>query len=180
MAARQGDGGNSTVSSHPNASRPELNIKERAWDVKNSTPGGSAATSAAVAGLVIIHGGNWHSGWFGELGDLLSSPLYGVRVSAPDLPSHGLSDDVVSPYRAYVPDFVEYTKEVIAAVDRARAAVPEGAPVFLLGESMGGLSVLQALVLNDEATLKVDGLLLCGALVRVAPEILPPRAVFQV
>lgn len=169
---RNGNGGRSKISSHRNASHPHLSIKERVWDV--------AGDSEPVAGLVIIHGGSWHSGWFGELGDLLSSESRRIRVSAPDLPSHGLSDDVVPPYRTHVPDFGEHANEVGAAVSRARSALPEGCKVFLLGESMGGLVALHALVSNDKNTLSVDGLLLCGAVVEPASEVIPPPAVFQV
>lgn len=168
---REGSGGRSTIHSYPNATRPHLNIKERVWHVP--------ADMSPIAGLVVIHGGNWHSGWFGELGDLLSSESHRIRVSAPDLPSHGLSDDIVPPYRAYIPDFSEAANEVCSAVSRSRSALPEGCPIFLLGESMGGVAALHALVLNDGTRLAVDGLLLCGTVIKPAPEVVPPRVVFE-
>lgn len=89
MAGRN-TGGRSTTSSYPSVCSvaAEVSIVERCWEVQ---PSGSTPK----AGLVIIHGGNWHSGWFGELGDLLSSPEYSIRVTAPDLPGHGLSGDPV-------------------------------------------------------------------------------------
>ncbi|CAN0551409.1 unnamed protein product, partial [Ectocarpus sp. 12 AP-2014] len=122
----------------------------------------------------------WHSGWFGELGDLLSSAEYSIRVSAPDLISHGLSDDPVPGYRAYCPDFLNHAEEVGAAIARARAALPNGCPLFVLGESMGGLCALQHLIserANDDTTDTVDGVILCGALLQVAPAVLPPKVV---
>lgn len=96
MAGRN-TGGRSTTSSYPTAcsasfAKAGIQVVERCWEVL--PPG-----SAPKAGLVVIHGGSWHSGWFGELGDLLSSPEYSIRVSAPDLLSHGLSDDPVEGYR---------------------------------------------------------------------------------
>lgn len=96
MAGRN-TGGRSTTSSYPSAcsasfATADVKIVERSWEV---LPAGSAPK----AGLVVIHGGSWHSGWFGELGDLLSSSEYSIRVSAPDLLSHGLSDDPVAGYR---------------------------------------------------------------------------------
>ncbi|CAM9986412.1 unnamed protein product [Ectocarpus fasciculatus] len=173
MAGRN-SGGRSTTSSHPSVVNfdREVNIVERYWEV---LPSGSKPK----AGLVIIHGGNWHSGWFGELGDLLSSAEYSIRVSAPDLISHGLSDDAVPGYRAYCPDFLNHAEEVGAAIARARAALQEGCPLFVLGESMGGLSALQHLIsepANDGTTDTVDGIILCGALIKVAPAVLPPKA----
>lgn len=95
MAGRN-TGGRSTTSSYPSVRSAtganEATIVERCWKVQ--PPG-----TTPKAGLVIIHGGSWHSGWFGELGDLLSSPEYSIRVSAPDLPGHGLSGDPVPGYR---------------------------------------------------------------------------------
>ncbi|CAM9605313.1 unnamed protein product [Ectocarpus sp. 13 AM-2016] len=172
MAGRN-SGGRSTTSSHPSVVSfdREVNIVERCWEV---LPTGSKPK----AGLVVIHGGNWHSGWFGELGDLLSSAEYSIRVSAPDLISHGLSDDAIPGYRAYCPDFLNHAEEVGAAIARARAALPNGCPLFVLGESMGGLCALQHLILeraNDDTTDTVDGVILCGALLQVAPAVLPPK-----
>ncbi|CAN0228709.1 unnamed protein product [Discosporangium mesarthrocarpum] len=104
-----------------------------------------------------------------------SSPeQYSIRVSAPDLPALGKSDDVVPGLRV-VPDFADYFKEVSTAVVRPRAALQDGVQIFLLGESMGGLVAIMALL--DEADLHVDGLILCGALVRVTPELLLPAFV---
>lgn len=95
MAGRN-TGGRSTTLSYPSVRSAtganEATIVERCWEVQ--PPG-----TTPKAGLVIIHGGSWHSGWFGELGDLLSSPGYSIRVSAPDLPGHGLSGDPVPGYR---------------------------------------------------------------------------------
>lgn len=165
-------GGRSTTSSYPSATSyetAEVSIVERVWDVSEG--------SQPKAGLVIIHGGMWHSGWFGELGDLLSSSDYCIRVSAPDLISHGLSDDVIPGYRCFLPDFSAQAGEVRAAVARARAALPDAVPVFLLGESMGGLCALQHLVLHK---LDVDGVILCGALIQIAPALLPPRVMMPI
>ena len=159
-------GGRSTTASHPSATSypTDVNIIERVWEVREgATP---------KAGLVLIHGGMWHSGWFGELGDLLSSSQYDIRVSAPDLLSHGLSDDVLAGYRNYVPNFTHHAVEVRAAIARARAALPDGTPVFALGESMGGLSVLQHLVIHE---IDVDGVILCGAVLQIADALMPPR-----
>lgn len=122
------NGGRATTSCYPAATSyktANVNIVERVWDV----PSGSQPK----AGLIILHGGTWHGGWFGELGDLLSSSDHCIRVSAPDLISHGLSDDVIPGYRNYLSDFSAHADEARAAIARARAALPPGVPVFLLG-----------------------------------------------
>lgn len=171
MAGRN-DGGRSTTSSYPAATKykTEVNIVERVWEVQ---PSGSTPK----AGLVILHGGTWHSGWFGKLGDLLSSPDYAIRVSAPDLIAHGMSDDVLPGYRNYCPDFAEHAVEARAAVARARSALPESTPVFLLGESMGGLCALQHLIIHET---DVNGVILCSAVLQIAPALLPPSFVMPI
>lgn len=170
MAGRN-SGGNSVTSSYPSATeyKTTVNVVERVWNVPTD--------SVPKAGLVIIHGGCWHTGWFGELGDLLSSPDHCIRVSGPDLVAHGMSDDVFPGYRNYCESFDELANEARAAVVRARAALPDGTPIFLLGESMGGLVCLLHLVTHN---VDVDGLILCGGLLEIAPALLPPRAVIPV
>ncbi|CAM9980107.1 unnamed protein product, partial [Hapterophycus canaliculatus] len=91
--------------------------------------------------------------------------------------------------RSYSLDFANHAVETGAAISRARAALPQGCPLFLLGESMGGLCALQHLVSgagtgDGDSTANtdnnVDGIILCGALLQVAPGVLPPKAVFTV
>ena len=118
MAGRN-SGGRSTTSSYPSVctSFPsEVSIVERVWEVQ--PPG-----STPKAGVVIIHGGNWHTGWFGELGDLLSSPEYSIRVSAPDLPSHGLSGDPIPGLRCRPAIYVKSSRRFLGY---AGFGTPEG------------------------------------------------------
>ena len=78
--------------------------------------------------------------------------------------------------RFYSPDFADNAAEVGAALARARAALPEGCPVFLLGESMGAPCVIQHLLSDGVDSSAVDGVILCGALIEINPALLPPKA----
>lgn len=154
------EGGNSEVYYHPSALNSTRQIAERVWSAaENITP-------QAVA--VLLHGGTFHGAWFGQLGDALAAR--NVRVSSPDFPAHGLSDDVVPGMRGYIPEFSKMTAEVQAAVARARdAVVDKSVPVFLFGESMGGLIATQAVIDG----VQVNSLILSGAALEFAPALRP-------
>lgn len=160
----QNDGGTSQVEYHDSVVYPRLRIAERVWQ----------PAKLPNAALVIAHGGTWHGGWFGELGDKLCSQSEAtIRVSCADHLSHGLSDDVETNMRGYVPNFADIVKELGAAIKRARAAIGESKPIFLLGESMGGLAVLSGL--TEQVVSDVEGIILCGALIEFSPALKPPR-----
>lgn len=108
------------------------------------------------------------------IGWLLSEP-------SPCQPYSSSSDERPTPLfpstheRANCPDFANHAEEVGAALARARAALPEGCPVFLMGESMGAPCAVQHLLSEGVDNGSVDGLILCGGLIQVAPGVLPPR-----
>lgn len=75
----------------------------------------------------------------------------------------------------YAPDFADNAAEVGAALARARAALPEGCPIFLLAESMGGPCALQHLLSDGVDSSAVNGIILCGALIQINPALMPPK-----
>jgi pimeloyl-ACP methyl ester carboxylesterase len=79
----------------------------------------------AAPGLVLVHGGAAHSGWWDHVAPFFSGRY---RVVAPDISGHG--DSGHRP--AY--DLEQWAREVLAA---ARAGGITGAPV-VVGHSMGG------------------------------------------
>lgn len=86
----------------------------------------------ARAAIVICHGVNSHSGYYGWAGEQLSAA--GLAVYALDLRGRGKSDGE----RFYVGSIGEYVADVDAVVELARQREP-GLPVFLLGHSAGGV-----------------------------------------
>ena len=101
-----------------------LRLAYRAWEVRD-----------ARAAIVVVHGLGEHSGRYTEFGERMAG--WGMSTFAVDLRGHGLSDG----RRGHVPSFDIYLQEL----DRFRREV-EGladlhVPLFLLGQSMGGLIV---------------------------------------
>ncbi len=82
--------------------------------------------------VVIVHGYAEHGRRYAHVADALTRD--GAVVWAPDHQGHGLSDGP----RALIEDFETVVDDLDAIADLARAANP-GAPVVMVGHSMGGL-----------------------------------------
>jgi alpha-beta hydrolase superfamily lysophospholipase len=82
--------------------------------------------------VVICHGVNSHSGYYGWAAEQLAAS--GLAVHALDLHGRGRSDGE----RFYLEKLGDYLDDVDAVVTLARSRAP-GLPVFLLGHSAGGV-----------------------------------------
>lgn len=96
----------------------------------------------SLPGLVLVHGGSAHSGWWDHIGPILARSH---RVVAMDLSGHGDSD-----WRESY-DMVTWGQEVIAVCD----AHIDGEPI-VIGHSMGGGVALAATASHPD---KVAGLI---------------------
>ena len=95
--------------------------------------------------VVIVHGFNSHSGYYGWVAAQLTASR--CAVYALDLRGRGHSDGE----RYFVESFREYLADVHAVVELARSREP-GLPVFVLGHSAGGvISSVYALEHQDTA-----------------------------
>lgn len=111
-----------------------LNIFMRSWR--------PAGRSRGI--VVIVHGFNSHSGYYGWVAEQLGAT--GLSVYALDLRGRGRSDGD----RFYVDAFTDYVSDVTSLVALAKSRQPE-IPVFLLGHSAGGVvSCLYALAHQAE------------------------------
>lgn len=169
VRAALNDGAGSVCTYVPSVRYPDLRVFQRTWDPPSNAP---------RAGLLIAHGGMWHSGWFGEVAQALAaSTSMPCRVVATDYLSHGMSDDIDG-IRGYFTDTADIVDDLHAALDRLESSLPEGAPLFLLGESVGGVMAL-LLAMRPGITERLTGMILCGAAVRVNPDVLPPAPVLS-
>lgn len=110
--------------------------------------------------LGFVHGFAEHGGryretlrWFAERG---------FAAAALDLRGHGRSDGT----RTYVTRFGEYLDDVQTYVKWLGAQTP-GAPLFLVGHSMGGLVVARTLQVRPELQTGLAGAVLCSPLFAV-------------
>jgi len=93
------------------------------------------ATVPARAVVIALHGLGDHSGLYPMLGEGL--PPFGITVVAPDLRGNGRS----SGQRGHIRAWADLREDLRALVGRTRRDAP-GVPLFLLGNSLGGLVVL--------------------------------------
>ena len=143
-------------------------------------------TRQIKAVVLLVHGGGWHSGYYGPLAKRLTAE--GLFVAAYDQPGCGYSEvDPTAPnghLHVLVPD--DLVDEVYEAMDWAllEAAAVTGdrqstssIPFFLLGESLGGALVLMAAM--EKATFRqrrinLQGVIGLGTLLRAHADMLPP------
>lgn len=94
-----------------------------------------APAGAPKAALISLHGLGDHSGLYPMVGEALAPR--GIAVSLPDLRGNGRSPG----QRGHVDSWDELREDLDALVRRTRAELPD-VPLFLLGNSLGGLVAL--------------------------------------
>ncbi len=111
--------------------------------------------------VVVVHG-------FGEHGDCYDhvaravSPVAGVDFVAPDLRGHGLSPGRRGVVKVY-DDLVDDVMSTVSWVERERP----GLPIYLLGQSNGGLVVLYTM-LNAKAAGRLAGVIVSNPALALA------------
>ena len=106
--------------------------------------------ASARAVLVIVHGHGGHSGVFERIIESVSDRNY--IVYSFDLRGHGRSPG----QRGYINSWTEYRADLTAFLDLVKTQQPD-LPLFLLGQSMGGIIALDY-VLNQP--IQLQGLIL--------------------
>jgi alpha-beta hydrolase superfamily lysophospholipase len=114
-----------------------------------------------VADIVISHGYAEHGGRYRHVAEALTTAGMGVWI--PDHRGHGRSDGP----RADIESVQAAVSDLDLLVDLVAAEAP-GAPLFLVGHSMGGLIATAYAEAHQD---RLHGLALSGALVHVAPEV---------
>jgi alpha-beta hydrolase superfamily lysophospholipase len=113
----------------------------------------------ARAVAVIIHGFADHSGRYGHVFEALAAA--GIATLAIDKRGHGRSTG----RRGFINRYEEYVDDVETALNLAEARA-DGKPLFLLGHSLGGLSVSRYLI--DRGGRRLKGAVLSSPALGVA------------
>jgi alpha-beta hydrolase superfamily lysophospholipase len=106
----------------------------------------SGGTPGAPRAVVIsLHGLGDHSGLYPMVAEALAP--HGIAVYSPDLRGNGRSPGP----RGYIDSWADLREDLRRLVQRTRAELP-GVPLFLLGNSLGGLVVLDYASHHPEGT----------------------------
>jgi alpha-beta hydrolase superfamily lysophospholipase len=126
-----------------------------------------AAPPAAPPVIAVVHGYGDHGGRYTWLGEDMAAR--GFAVYAYDLRGHGQS----SGRRGQVGRFDDYLDDTAVFLDEVRRQQP-GAPLFLLGHSLGGLICAR---FAEERAPDVAGLILSSPFLQVADPVPPAKVV---
>jgi alpha-beta hydrolase superfamily lysophospholipase len=105
------------------------------------------------AGIVVVHGLGEHSGRYEQFAEALGS--FGISTYALDQRGHGLSDG----RRGHVPSFDILLRELDRFRHEVEGLADYRLPLFLLGQSMGGLIALRYV---EEHESRFRGAILCS------------------
>ncbi|PXF43429.1 Monoacylglycerol lipase [Gracilariopsis chorda] len=123
--------------------------------------------------MLICCGLIWHSGWFSEIAQPLCDR--GIEVVSLDNLSCGRSDDIDG-VRGLVRDIRDHVDDLVAALINMRESLPKNAPLFVIGESSGGVLACM-MALRPEISNLIEGWILCAPAISVSEELLPPPLV---
>jgi acylglycerol lipase len=132
--------------------------------------------------LLFVHGSGWHSGYFRDLAACLNP--HGIFCCGYDQPSHGYSEaEPAAPKGCiHIADFDDCAEDVAEATYWARKECNDNEiPLFLFGESFGGLIVLQtAMNAMLYGIHRLRGVIVSAPALKIVPELLPPAIVIRI
>lgn len=130
--------------------------------------------------VLLIHGYGFHSGYFDELARRLNQE--DLFCASYDQVCQGYSDSEPQAPEGYVHvnSFDDWIDDIFAALSWAQSECGyKELPVFFLGESMGGLEVLEAAMQSKYYGVSLTGVITSGAVLQVHPDLLPPAPVVK-
>lgn len=141
-------------------------LATRVWPVKGKPK----------ALLLLVHGGGFHSGYFAQLAQRLNTD--GIFCASYDLVNHGYSEPEPSAPDGYIHinSFDDLVEDLFAAIVWAKQECGyDKIPVFLYGESFGGLQVLEAALQSDFYQTPLAGVIASAPVLRIDPALMPPQ-----
>ncbi len=171
----------------PQAPEPQVNplyssrgakLATRVW--RNNTKGESQR-----AVCLIVPGGGWHSGYFEQLALFLNQKGFSCSSYDPVCMGYSEAEPGTPKGCIHIEKFDDLVEDVFTAVvwTKKQLQCSADVPIFLIGESFGGLQVLAAGLAEDMIKangINLAGVITMGAALEINPVMLPPKLVIKV
>lgn len=153
-------------------------LATRIWS--NNTKGGSPR-----AICLIVPGGGWHSGYYEPLALFLNQKGFACSSYDPVCMGYSEAEPGAPEGYMYIKEFDDLVEDVFAAVvwTKKQLQCSVDVPIFLIGESFGGLQVLAAGLAEDRAKaneINLAGIIATGTTLEVNSAMLPPKSLIKV
>ena len=152
-------------------------LATRVW---NNTKGGSPR-----AVCIIVPGGGWHSGYYEPLALFLNQKGFACASYDPVCSGYSEAEPGTPEGCVHIKEIGDLVEDIFAAILWTKKQLQYSAdiPIFLIGESFGGLQVLAAGLAEDLAKaneINLAGVITTGAALEINPAMLPPKPVIKI
>ncbi|MEM6520541.1 MAG: alpha/beta fold hydrolase [Cyanobacteria bacterium P01_C01_bin.70] len=156
-------------------------LATRVW--RNNAKNAKDESPRAVC--LMVPGGGWHSGYFEPLALFLNQKGFACSSYDPVCMGYSEAEPGTPEGCVHINEFDDFVEDVFAAVvwTQKQLQCSADVPIFLIGESFGGLQVLAAGLAEDKAKaagINLAGIITTGAALAIAPATLPPKPVIKV
>ncbi|MEO1131436.1 MAG: alpha/beta fold hydrolase [Cyanobacteria bacterium J06639_1] len=153
-------------------------LATRVW---NSIPDGKSPRAVCL----MVPGGGWHSGYFEPLASVLNQNGFACASYDPVCMGYSEAEPGTPEGCIHINAFDDYVDDVFAAVAWTKQQLQgsEDLPIFLIGESFGGLQVLVAGLASDRVNttgIELAGVVVMGAAIAIDPATLPPKPAIKI
>ncbi|MEO1396268.1 MAG: alpha/beta fold hydrolase [Cyanobacteria bacterium J06634_5] len=134
---------------------------------------------------LMVPGGGWHSGYFESLALFLNQQGFACTSYDPVGMGYSEAEPGTPKGCIHINEFDDFVEDIFAALVWTQQQLQCSAdlPIFLIGESFGGLQVLAAGLAEDRAKaagINLAGIIATGAALEIDPATLPPKPVIKV
>lgn len=153
-------------------------LATRIW--RNNASGGSPR-----AVCLMVPGGGWHSGYFEPLALFLNQKGFACSSYDPVCMGYSEAEPGAPEGCIHIKKFDDLVEDIFAAVvwTQKQLQCSADVPIFLIGESFGGLQVLAAGLAEDMAKangINLAGIVTTGAALEIDPAMLPPKPIIKI
>ncbi|MGD1859076.1 MAG: alpha/beta fold hydrolase [Leptolyngbyaceae cyanobacterium] len=134
---------------------------------------------------LMVPGGGWHSGYFEPLALFLNQKGFACASYDPVGMGYSEAEPGTPEGCIHINKFDDFVEDIFVAIiwTQQQLQCSADVPIFLIGESFGGLQVLAAGLAEERAKandINLAGIITTGAALEINPATLPPKPVIKI